>query len=165
MTPGPGEDHALLLLNVKCLAEGAWTIKAVAAALGWRGERRGSWLSLLFLSLAQVSAALPIFLATGVERGPACWVGGGWSWGVWERSVCACRCERFKGPILIFWPQLPEKEPLRLGSGACAIFQTLPVFIFYFFLSVPFPSLSYTVSFLPCSTWLWDTNWVNETWD
>lgn len=71
MSPGPGEGHALLLLNVKCLAERAWTIKA--AALGWEEERRGSWLHLFFLSSAQVSAALPVFLATGVERGPACW--------------------------------------------------------------------------------------------
>lgn len=74
MSLGPGEGHALLLLNVKCLAEEAGTIKAeTAAALGWGKERRGSWLRLLFLSSAQVSAVLPVFLATGVERGPACW--------------------------------------------------------------------------------------------
>ncbi len=91
MTLRPGEGHALLLLNVKCLAEGAWTIKeaAAAAALGRGGERRGSWLRLLFLSSAQVSAALPVFLATGVERGPACW---GFEQPAWERSVCVCVC-------------------------------------------------------------------------
>lgn len=36
----------------------------------------GAGCVLLFLTQAQVSAALPIFLATGVERERACWEGG-----------------------------------------------------------------------------------------
>ena len=125
----------------------------------WIGEERGEG------ELAEF--ALPL-LGTSVSCAPhlfSHWCGtgrcllGGWggrSWGVWVRSVCACRCERFKGPSLIFWPQLPEKGPLRLGSGACAIFQTLPVFIFYFFFSLFLSPLSLTLSFLPRSTRLWD---------
>lgn len=129
---------------------------------------RGSWLHLLFLSSAQVSAALPVFLATGVERGPACWgmsVGGG---------VCLCvGGKSLKGVLAPFWLCLcvlaattasaASKGPLRLRSGACTIVQTP-------FASLVFLFSLFFVFFLFCgvfslSLWLWDTDWVNETWD
>lgn len=51
---------------------------------------------MLFLSLAQVSAALPVFLATGVERGLACW-----GFEQHGQGVCVCVC-RWEGFMLVF---------------------------------------------------------------
>lgn len=154
MTLSPEEGHAFLASNVKWLTKVAWTIK-VAAALGRR--RAGCVCS---------SSPLPKCQLQSPSLQPLVWNGARLV-GVFDQhkqGVCVVRWEGFECLCATTKASAVRKRPLRLGSGVFRVIQTLPLSVivhFYFlrFITIPLHGV-YSLYM-----WLWDSDWVNETWD